>query len=211
MSHLPPGPLVVGRDDTFLNATVRPDIFFGENVRTCFDWLHIVDAAKIVVGIDFVKLALELIFFVSLVGHFDVFHVTHLVWALIAIWSAVFGFYHERFFLFWPIIALKMTKCVLTSLMAFFVLFLNFIHPSGAGAGVGASEAGVAVSAGADTGVGADSGAGAAGGASDGVGGAATTSGVDSCVAGAVDEATETPEVEALLGVVTGLASFDFD
>ncbi|KAE9555935.1 hypothetical protein FO519_000791 [Halicephalobus sp. NKZ332] len=105
-----------------------PGAFFGEDVRACFDWFHIVDAAKIALSVDFVKISLEMIYFVSLVGYVDSLHVAHLIWALVAIWAAALGFIQERFFLFWPMIALKMTKCILTFLFAIFILILSFTY-----------------------------------------------------------------------------------
>uniref|UniRef100_A0AC35GEW5 Uncharacterized protein n=1 Tax=Panagrolaimus sp. PS1159 TaxID=55785 RepID=A0AC35GEW5_9BILA len=119
----------VAREDP---AKLRPDLlFFGEIYRTCFEYIHIVDAAKFVVLFDFLVLILELDFFISKVGYFDVLHCLHLIWAVGSGLSAVIGFWQERFFLFWPLIALKATKFVLCLFTAVLLLILNLTYRRG--------------------------------------------------------------------------------
>uniref|UniRef100_A0A7E4VQY7 TLC domain-containing protein n=1 Tax=Panagrellus redivivus TaxID=6233 RepID=A0A7E4VQY7_PANRE len=126
--YSPPSPsaIVFGRR---LTAIYRPDtLFFGENYRCCCDLIHIVNAGYTVAILDGLKLIIELAFFSSLVGYFDTFHVAHLTWALVAFVAAGFGFWQERFFLFWPILALKATKMSFTLISMIIILCFSLVY-----------------------------------------------------------------------------------
>uniref|UniRef100_A0A914BW58 Polycystin cation channel PKD1/PKD2 domain-containing protein n=1 Tax=Acrobeloides nanus TaxID=290746 RepID=A0A914BW58_9BILA len=97
--------------------------FFGEDSRTCMEWVHIVDAAKFVILFDIAKLALETTLFSYKVGTFDAFSVTHLSWASLGVVFAIIGFVRKRYYFFWPFLLLKITEVII----AVFGLALLFV------------------------------------------------------------------------------------
>jgi len=77
----------------------EPHYFFGEKYRTCLEYVHIVEAAKLVLLLDIIKLTLETAYFTSKIGYFDAVIVVQLAWAVIGICCAMIGFLPWRFLL----------------------------------------------------------------------------------------------------------------
>ncbi|KAI6226937.1 hypothetical protein M3Y95_00674000 [Aphelenchoides besseyi] len=101
--------------------------FFGEKYRTCFDYLHITNAAKLILFVDILKNTLETYFFSLYIGYLDAFIVLHLSWTIIGYFGCVFGFFYERYYGFWPSLALKLTECVICLVCLFGIFILVMI------------------------------------------------------------------------------------
>ncbi|KAI6205852.1 hypothetical protein M3Y94_00839500 [Aphelenchoides besseyi] len=61
--------------------------FFGEKYRTCFDYLHITNAAKLILFVDILKNTLETYFFSLYIGYLDAFILTECVICLVCLFG----------------------------------------------------------------------------------------------------------------------------
>ncbi|KAH7718760.1 Protein kinase domain containing protein [Aphelenchoides avenae] len=111
---------------------MRDDLyFFGEKYRTCQEWIHIAEAAKILVFLDVLKLAFETHFFASKVGYLDAFIVVHLSWSITGIFFALLGFCRENHYCFWPYLGLKVTECVCCLICLLTIMILGMLGSFG--------------------------------------------------------------------------------